>query len=71
MSSAASVTGGPEPASVAHGLLEYKAVQRAAKRPAILRPTDTTLDPGCTPEQVGGCIRIHFFDNFGNAVRVQ
>jgi SecD/SecF fusion protein len=50
------VTGGPEPASVAHGLLEYKAVQRAAKRPAILRPTDTTLDPGCTPKQIGGCI---------------
>ena len=29
---------------------------RAAKRPAILRKSDTTLAPGCTPQQVGGCI---------------
>ncbi len=52
----AAVTGGGEAASVEHGLLEYKAVQRAAKRPAILRSNDTTLDPGCTPKQVNGCI---------------
>ncbi len=29
---------------------------RAAKRPPILRPNDTTLQPGCTATQVGGCI---------------
>jgi SecD/SecF fusion protein len=50
------VTGGPEPASVRTGLLEYQAVLRAAKRPAILRRNDTTLDPGCTPKQIGGCV---------------
>ncbi len=49
-------TGGPEPASVRYGLSEYQAVLRAAKRPAILRANDTTLDPGCTPKQIGGCI---------------
>ncbi len=49
-------TGGAEPASVASGLPEYEAVLRAAKRPAILRPNDTTLAPGCTPAQEGGCI---------------
>jgi SecD/SecF fusion protein len=49
-------TGGPEPASVRYGLTQYQAVLRAAKRPAILRPTDTTLDLGCTPKQLGGCI---------------
>ena len=50
------VTGGPEAAAVRSGLLEYKAVQLAAKRPAILRSTDTTLDPGCTPAQLNACI---------------
>ncbi len=38
------------------GLPEYQAVLRAAKRPAILRKNDTTLAPGCTPQQIGGCI---------------
>lgn len=51
-----SVTGGPESASVKRGLLEYQAALRAAKRPAILRRNDTTLAPGCTAEQVGGCL---------------
>jgi SecD/SecF fusion protein len=49
-------TGGAEPASAASGLLEYQAVLLAAKRPAILRPNDTTLEPGCTPAQIHGCI---------------
>jgi SecD/SecF fusion protein len=49
-------TGGPNPASTASGLLEYQAVLRAAKRPAIIRRADTTLDPGCTPAQANGCI---------------
>lgn len=50
------MTGGEEPASVGAGLPEYKAVLRAAKRPPILRPNDTTLQPGCTAAQVDGCI---------------
>jgi SecD/SecF fusion protein len=50
------VTGGAEAASATHGLLEYQAVLRAAKRPAILRKNATTLGQGCTPKQVGGCI---------------
>jgi SecD/SecF fusion protein len=50
------LTGGEEPASVGVGLPEYKAVLRAAKRPSILRPNDTTLQPGCTVAQVDGCI---------------
>ncbi len=52
----ASVTGGENAASSTSGLLEYQAVLRAAKRPAILRKSDTTLSPGCTPEQKEGCI---------------
>jgi SecD/SecF fusion protein len=50
------VTGGANAGSAQFGLIEYQAVLRAAKRPAILRATDTTLAPGCTPQQVGGCI---------------
>jgi SecD/SecF fusion protein len=50
------VTGGPSAGSAQFGLLEYQAVQRAAKRPAIIRPNDTTWTPGCTPAQVNGCI---------------
>ncbi len=50
------LTGGEEPASVGAGLPEYKAVFRAAQRPPILRPNDTTLQPGCTAAQVDGCI---------------
>jgi SecD/SecF fusion protein len=49
-------TCGPEPATVRCGLPEYKAVLLAAKRKAILRPNATTLQPGCTPAQVNGCI---------------
>jgi SecD/SecF fusion protein len=54
--SEATVTGGANAASSVSGLLQYQAVQRAAKRPAILRKNDTTLEPGCTPEQKEGCI---------------
>jgi SecD/SecF fusion protein len=50
------LTGGEKPASVGAGLPEYKAVLRATKRPPILRPNDTTLQPGCTAAQVDGCI---------------
>ena len=50
------VTGGASAGAVQFGLVEYQAVLRAAKRPAILRATDTTLAPGCTPQQAGGCI---------------
>jgi SecD/SecF fusion protein len=52
----ASVTGGAEPAKATAGISEYQAVLRAAKRPAILRRNDTTLQAGCTPQQTGGCI---------------
>jgi SecD/SecF fusion protein len=41
---------------VAAGLPQYQAVLRAAKRPAILRKTDTTWSTGCTPAQAGECI---------------
>ncbi len=44
------------PGGTAAGLLEYQAVLRAAKRPAILRKSDTTWEKGCTPAQVNGCI---------------
>ena len=50
------VTGGPNAAAAQFGLPEYQAVLRAAKRPPILRKNDTTLQPGCTPQQVNGCI---------------
>lgn len=50
------LTGGEQPASVGAGLPEYEAVLRAAKRSPILRPNDTTLQPGCTAAQVDGCI---------------
>src|ERR1700679_816323 len=50
----ASVTGGENAASSTSGLLEYQAVLRAAKRPTIIRKNDTTLSPGCTPEQKEG-----------------
>ena len=54
--SEASVTGGANAASSISGLLQYQAVVRAAKRPAILRKNATTLQPGCTPAQKEGCI---------------
>ncbi len=54
--SESTVTGGEQAASSEAGLLEYQAVLRAAKRPAIIRKNDTTLSPGCTPEQKEGCI---------------
>jgi SecD/SecF fusion protein len=41
---------------VTAGLPEYQAVQRAAKRAPILRKNETTLAPGCTAQQSGGCI---------------
>ena len=50
------VTGGPNAGAAQFGLTEYRAVLRAAKRPPILRPNDTTLQPGCTAAQVDGCI---------------
>jgi len=50
------VTGGSDAGAAQYGLPEYEAVVRAAKRPAILRKNDTTLQPGCTPEQLSGCI---------------
>ncbi len=56
------VTGGPAAGSSSYGLPEYQAVLRAAKRPPILRDTDTTWTPpskgvpGCTPAQANGCV---------------
>src|ERR1700731_260196 len=41
-SSEPTATGGQNSASAVSGLPEYQAIQRAAKRPAILRGTDTT-----------------------------
>jgi SecD/SecF fusion protein len=50
------VTGGANAASSVSGLLQYQAVQRAAKRPPMKFKLATTLQPGCTPEQKEGCI---------------
>jgi SecD/SecF fusion protein len=50
------VTGGPAAGTASSGISEYQAVLRALKRPAILYKKDTTYKPGCTPQQVGGCI---------------
>jgi SecD/SecF fusion protein len=44
------------PGGVVAGFVEYQALLRAAKRPVILRRTDTTWSPGCTPRQTGGCL---------------
>jgi SecD/SecF fusion protein len=55
-SSEPTVTGGANAGSSLFGIPEYQAVQRAAKRPAILRAGDTTWSQGCTPLQVGSCI---------------
>jgi preprotein translocase subunit SecD len=55
-SSEATATGGANAGAAQFGLLQYRAVRRAAKRPPILRPNDTTWTPGCTPAQAGGCI---------------
>ncbi len=52
----ATVTGGANPAQAETGVPEYEAVQRAVKRPAIIRKNDTTYGEGCTPKQVNGCI---------------
>jgi SecD/SecF fusion protein len=41
---------------VSAGLPEYQAVQRAVKRAPVLRKNETTLAPGCTAQQSGGCI---------------
>jgi SecD/SecF fusion protein len=54
--SEATVTGGSTAGGVETGLLEYPAVLRAAKRPAILRENDTTWSTGCTPTQTNGCL---------------
>ena len=51
----AMVTGGSDAGDARFGLPEYQAVLRAAKRAAIIRSNDPTLDPGCTPAQIGGC----------------
>ncbi|HEY0516626.1 MAG TPA: protein translocase subunit SecD, partial [Solirubrobacteraceae bacterium] len=50
------VTGGPQAGSSSFGLTEFRAVQRAAKRKAILRPSDTTWTQGCTEAQVKDCL---------------
>jgi SecD/SecF fusion protein len=53
------VTGdGGATGSETFGVPEYQAVLRAAKRPAILRKSDTTLEPGCTQAkaQATGCL---------------
>ena len=52
----AAATGGANAGASQFGLLEYQAVLRAAKRAPVLRKTDTTWQPGCTPQQIGGCI---------------
>ncbi len=44
------------PGAVTAGLTEYQAVRRAAKRPPLLRPNDTTWAAGCTPRQTNGCM---------------
>ena len=55
-------TGEPRPPagrtrrSSTSGLPQYQAVLRAAKRPAILRASDTTWKQGCTSAQVKDCI---------------
>jgi SecD/SecF fusion protein len=49
-------TGGARAGDAQFGLPGYKAVLRAAARQPILRRNSTTLAPGCTPQQVGGCI---------------
>jgi SecD/SecF fusion protein len=49
-------TGGANAGAPQFGLVEYQAVQRAAKRPPILRPNATTWQTGCTPAQINGCI---------------
>jgi SecD/SecF fusion protein len=54
--SEATATGGANAGASQFGLLEYQAVLRAVKRPAILRKTDTTWSLGCTPQQLRGCI---------------
>ncbi|HSZ13980.1 MAG TPA: protein translocase subunit SecD [Solirubrobacteraceae bacterium] len=53
-----SVTGDSsgDPGGSNSGLPEYQAIQRAIKRKAILRPSDTTWSHGCTPAQVGDCL---------------
>ncbi len=47
----AAVTGGGNAGDVQAGISQYEAVQRAAKRPAELRSSDTTWTPGCTQQQ--------------------
>jgi SecD/SecF fusion protein len=54
--SVSTVTGDPNPGSATSGQSEYEAVERALKRSPIIRKNDTTYQPGCTPQQIGGCI---------------
>src|ERR1035437_8140373 len=54
--SEATVTGGANAGASQFGLPEYQAVLRAAKRGAIIRPTETTYAKGCTPAQLAECI---------------
>src|SRR3979409_1370284 len=54
--SEATATGGANAGAPQFALVQYQAVQRAAKRPPILRANATTWQPGCTPAQTGGCI---------------
>ncbi len=53
-----SVTGDSsgDPGGSNSGLPEYQAIQRAMKRKAVLRTSDTTWSHGCTPAQVGDCL---------------
>ncbi|MGO9249687.1 MAG: protein translocase subunit SecD [Solirubrobacteraceae bacterium] len=51
-----SATGGADAGSSTSGLPQYQAVLRAAKRPAILRASDTTWEKACTSAQVKDCI---------------
>jgi SecD/SecF fusion protein len=43
-------------ASSTAGLPQYQAVLRAEKRAPLLRGNETTYSPGCTPQQVNGCL---------------
>jgi SecD/SecF fusion protein len=44
------------PGGTGAGLPQYQAVLRAAMRPAMVHKNESTLEPGCTAQQVGGCV---------------
>jgi SecD/SecF fusion protein len=50
------VTGGGNAGASQFGLPQYQAIQRAAKRPPILRSNATTWTAGCTPAQLNNCL---------------